>query len=58
MITHRVVGMLEYDMILVLDQGRLVEQGTHEELMENQGFYYELWHQQLITAEETGESIE
>lgn len=52
MITHRVVGMLEYDMVLVLDEGRLVEQGTHDELIEKQGFYYDLWQQQLVSSME------
>ena len=52
MITHRVVGMLEYDMVLVLDQGKLIEQGTHDELIQKQGFYYELWQQQLVTSME------
>jgi ATP-binding cassette subfamily B protein len=49
-ITHRILGMLDYDMILVLDHGRLVEQGTHEELLSRQGHYYELWQQQLVTS--------
>lgn len=52
MITHRVVGMLEYDKVIVLDQGKLVEQGTHDELIQKQGFYYELWQQQLVTSTE------
>jgi ATP-binding cassette, subfamily B, multidrug efflux pump len=52
MITHRVVGILEYDKVIVLDHGKLVEQGTHDELIDKQGFYYELWQQQLVTSEE------
>lgn len=50
MITHRIVGMLEYDLVLVLDHGKLVEQGTHDELIEKQGLYYELWQQQLVSS--------
>ncbi|HJW28551.1 MAG TPA: ABC transporter ATP-binding protein, partial [Saprospiraceae bacterium] len=54
-ITHRIVGMLEYDQILVMDGGKLVEQGTHEELINRQGFYYDLWQQQLVSSlEEEG----
>lgn len=40
--THRLHWMLDMDQILVLDQGRLVEIGTHDELMEKQGYYYRL----------------
>jgi ATP-binding cassette subfamily B protein len=50
MITHRIVGSLDYDLVLVIDQGRLVEQGTHDELIRKQGLYYELWQQQLISS--------
>lgn len=52
MITHRIVGALEYDLIIVLDHGKLVEQGTHDELMEKQRFYYDLWQQQLVSSME------
>jgi ATP-binding cassette, subfamily B, multidrug efflux pump len=52
LITHRIVGMLEYDLILVLDHGKLVEEGTHEELIDRQGFYYDLWQQQLVSSVE------
>ena len=47
-ITHRILGMLDYDLILVIDHGRLVEQGTHDQLMARQGHYYELWQQQQL----------
>jgi ATP-binding cassette subfamily B protein len=41
-ITHRMLDAGEFDAILVLDHGKLVESGTHEELMEKQGVYYDL----------------
>jgi len=52
MITHRIVGMLEYDKVLVLDHGKLIEEGTHDELIRQQGLYYELWQQQLVSSME------
>jgi ATP-binding cassette subfamily B protein len=35
------------DLIVVLDAGRIVEQGTHDELMRREGIYYYLYSQQL-----------
>lgn len=40
--THRLHWMLEMDQILVLDHGRLVETGSHGQLMEKKGLYYHL----------------
>ncbi|CAH2714693.1 ATP-binding/permease protein CydD [Neobacillus rhizosphaerae] len=40
--THRLHWMLDMDQILVLDHGKLVETGTHEQLIEQQGFYSQL----------------
>lgn len=46
-IAHRLSTVRNADCILILDQGLLVEQGTHEELMLKQGLYYHLAQQQL-----------
>lgn len=46
-IAHRLSTVRDADLILVLEQGRLVEQGTHDDLMERQGLYYFLVSQQL-----------
>jgi ATP-binding cassette subfamily B protein len=46
-IAHRLSTVRNADLILVLDRGTLLESGTHQELMERQGHYYYLNHQQL-----------
>ncbi len=45
-ITHHFVGMELFDHVYVLDQGRVVEQGTHRELVDHQGLYTSLYTQQ------------
>ena len=45
-ITHRLSTISHADIILMMDQGRVVEQGTHAELMALQGYYYHLYQQQ------------
>lgn len=42
-IAHRLNTVLKADQILVLDQGRLIEVGNHDELLAARGFYYELY---------------
>ncbi|SUJ02487.1 Probable multidrug resistance ABC transporter ATP-binding/permease protein YheI [Sphingobacterium spiritivorum] len=49
-IAHRISTIKNADHILVLDQGRIVEQGSHEELMTLGGEYYELHEKQLLEA--------
>ncbi|MGJ1367538.1 ABC transporter ATP-binding protein [Sphingobacterium spiritivorum] len=49
-IAHRVSTIKNADHILVLDQGRIVEQGSHQELMTLGGEYYELHEKQLLEA--------
>ena len=43
LITHRLTGLEDMDTIFVLDNGRIVEQGTAHELLRQQGLYYEMW---------------
>jgi ATP-binding cassette subfamily B protein len=45
-ITHRISNMLDFDKIIVLDNGRISESGTHQELLNKKGFYYELFERQ------------
>jgi ATP-binding cassette, subfamily B, multidrug efflux pump len=49
-IAHRLSTVREVDTIMVLDKGRVVEQGNHDELMHLQGAYYELFQKQFELA--------
>jgi ATP-binding cassette subfamily B multidrug efflux pump len=46
-ITHRIFSSFPFDNIIVLEHGELAEQGTHEQLMANNGYYAELYRLQL-----------
>jgi len=54
-ISHRITTLAEADLILVLDQGRLVQSGTHEELIRQPGLYQRLWALQSQLEEELAE---
>jgi len=45
-ISHQMSAAASTDRILVMNQGRIVESGTHEELLSQKGLYYSLWEQQ------------
>jgi ATP-binding cassette subfamily B protein len=50
-ISHRISAVKEADEILVLDEGRIIERGTHEELVNRGGVYADLYQQQQLTEE-------
>lgn len=47
-ITHRIHNLLDFDIIMIMDEGKVVEIGTHDELINQNGFYIELMDQQAI----------
>src|SRR5471030_1356538 len=47
LIAHRLSTVLHADCIYVLERGRIVEQGRHNELLSNKGLYYAMWRQQV-----------
>ncbi len=47
-ITHRIYSLLEFDKIIVLEDGAIVEEGLHQELINNGGYYSDLFEKQSI----------
>ncbi|MGN6670353.1 MAG: hypothetical protein ACTHJ4_02280, partial [Candidatus Nucleicultricaceae bacterium] len=45
-IAHRLSTVVHADKIIVLDQGEVVESGTHEALLAQKGRYYDMWQKQ------------
>ncbi|MCW3112696.1 MAG: transporter, transrane protein [Segetibacter sp.] len=49
-ITHRIFTLLQFDNIVVLEDGKITEQGTHDQLMIKNGYYSELYKMQTVQA--------
>lgn len=47
LIAHRLSTVMHADKIFVLEQGKIIEQGRHEALLEEKGLYYAMWRQQI-----------
>ena len=49
-VAHRLSTIREADVILVMNEGKIIEQGTHEELLAKEGFYANLYNSQFATV--------
>ena len=58
MIAHRLSTIVDADQILVLEKGKIIESGTHQELFEAGTAYYRMWMQQLISLNAPEEVVE
>ena len=55
LIAHRISTIKDCDKIVVLDEGEILEEGTHEELLQNKNLYFDLYEKQLLEEEITKE---
>lgn len=54
-IAHRISTIKNADKILVMDNGEIIEQGTHQQLMQQRSVYFELYEKQLLEEEEVSD---
>ena len=47
MIAHRLSTIMHADKIFVLEKGKIIETGNHDELLHEKGLYYAMWRQQI-----------
>ncbi len=50
-VSHRISAVQDADLILVLDEGRIIERGTHDQLIRGEGLYASLYRKQLLEEE-------
>ncbi len=50
-VSHRISAVQDADLILVLDEGRIIERGTHDQLIRGEGLYASLYQKQLLEQE-------
>ncbi len=56
-IAHRLSTILSADIILVVDKGEIVERGTHQELLERNGLYAQLYNEQFSKRVQPEEAV-
>lgn len=49
-VSHRISAIKDADEIIMLDEGRIIERGNHDSLLDQKGIYYELYQKQLLAA--------
>ena len=57
LIAHRLSTIMHADRIYVLERGRIVEEGPHEQLLERKGLYYAMWRQQVGASDEMAHAL-
>jgi ATP-binding cassette subfamily B protein len=50
-ITHRIFTVFNFDQIIIIEDGAIIEQGTHEQLLALDGYYAELYNLQVLAGE-------
>ena len=55
-IAHRLSTIRDADEILVIDQGRIIERGSHQQLMQQEGFYHDLYSGQFALLDDTSQN--
>ena len=56
-VAHRITSIQDCDRIIVLDKGKIIESGTHEELIKNKGFYKKIFDIQVSVEDEINEEL-
>ena len=56
-VAHRLATVKEADVILVMNEGRIIEQGNHKDLLDKRGFYYNLYNSQFIGKNSTNNKL-
>jgi ATP-binding cassette subfamily B protein len=56
-IAHRLSTIRRADLILLMHEGRIIERGTHEDLMNARGTYYDMVRRQMTATIEAGEEV-